>query len=185
MKKILLSLIILNSIICFSQENFTINEFNKITNNGEKWKSDIKIFLYGNYSYEDSLTVVKTINEFNLLVETINISLVNSIDSSNSVIYFLTDNDFIKLFSWSEKDIRNCTGITYTSYVYDKITKIRIHIDIVECNKHHCTNITLRHEMFHMLGFDHSKDEKNTILKSHSEELTEKDKVMISLLYKK
>ena len=45
MKKILLSLLFLNSIVCFSQKNFTMDEFNSITNNGEKWKKDIKFFI--------------------------------------------------------------------------------------------------------------------------------------------
>jgi hypothetical protein len=185
MKKILLSLIILNSIFCFSQENFTINEFNKITNNGEKWKSDIKIFLYGNYSYEDSLTVVRTIDGFNLLVETINITLVNNIDSSNTVIYFISDETYIKLFPSSEKVIKNSIGNTRNTYVYDKITKSRVHIDIVECNKYKCMSSTIIHEMFHILGFNHIEEEKNSILKGHTDNLTEKDKEMISLLYKK
>jgi hypothetical protein len=39
--------------------------------------------------------------------------------------------------------------------------------------------------MFHILGFCHQENEKNTILKSKSVDLTEKDKEMISLLYKK
>ena len=80
MKKILFSLLFLNSIVCFSQKNFTMDEFNLVTNNGERWKKDIKIFMYGKYTKEDSLTVVKTINEFNELIETINVVLVNNID---------------------------------------------------------------------------------------------------------
>lgn len=185
MKKILFSLLFLNTILCFSQKNFTLDEFNLITDNGEKWKTDIKIFLYGNYSKEDSLSVNESINIFNELMVGVNIYLVNHIDSSNSVIYFISDDDFIKLFKWSEKDIRNCTGITYTTHVDDRIVKSKIHIDIDECSKHKCTPITIRHEMFHMLGFDHQSNEKNTILKSHSIEFTEKDKEMISFLYKK
>jgi hypothetical protein len=39
--------------------------------------------------------------------------------------------------------------------------------------------------MFHILGFGHIENEKNTILKSRSEEFSERDKEMISLLYKK
>ena len=185
MKKILFILLFLNSILCFSQKNFTMDEFNKITDNGEKWKSDIKIFMYGDYTIEDSLSVIKSIELFNKLIETVDISIVSTIELSNSVIYFITDDEFIKLFKWSEKDIKNCTGITYTSHVDDRIVKSKIHIDIVECRKHQCTPITIRHEMFHMLGFDHQDNEKNTILKSHSIEFTEKDREMISLLYKK
>ena len=185
MKKILFTLLFLNSIVCFSQKNFTMDEFNLITDNGEKWKTNIKIFLYGNYSKDDSLSVIESIGVFNSLIESIEIYLVSSIDSSNTIIYFTSDDDFIKLFKWSEKDIRNCTGITYTSHVNERIVKSKIHIDINECSKHKCTPITIRHEMFHMLGFDHQSNEKNTILKSHSIEFTEKDREMISLLYKK
>ena len=185
MKKILLTLLFLNGFYCFSQKNFTEEEFNLITDNGEKWESDIKIFLYGDYTYNDSLTVVNTVIEFNNLLQSIQVEIVNNIDSSNTVIYFTTDNDFINLFKWSEKDVRNSTGITFTSHAGKKITKCRVHIDIVECEKHKCTPITIRHEMFHILGFDHIENEKNTILKSRSIDFTDKDIEMISLLYKK
>lgn len=185
MKKILLTLLFLNSIICFSQKNFTMDEFNLVTNNGERWEKDIKIFMYGKYTKEDSLTVVKTINEFNELMKTVNVVLVNNIESSNSVIYFLTDGEYIKLFPSSENSVRNCIGITKNSYVYSEITKSKIHIDIVECTKYHCISSTIIHEMFHLLGFSHINGEKNSIMKGHTEVLTEKDREMISLLYKK
>ena len=185
MKIIFLTILFLNSIICFAQKNFTIDEFNLITDNGEKWESDIKIFLYGDYTYHDSLTVTNTVIEFNNLLQSIQVEIVNNIDSSNTVIYFTNDTDFINLFKWSEKDVRNSTGITFTSHVGKKITKCRVHIDIVECEKHKCTPITIRHEMFHILGFDHIENEKNTILKSRSIDLTDKDIELISLLYKK
>jgi hypothetical protein len=173
MKKILLSLLFLNSIVCFSQKNFTTDEFNSITNNGEKWKKDIKFFMYGKYTKEDSLTVVKTINEFNDLIEIITLKLVSDIDSSNSVIYFLSDSEYIKLYPSSESGVRNSIGL-----------KSRVHIDIIECTKYHCTSSTIIHEMFHLLGFRHIDGEKNSILKGHTEVLTEKDKEMISYLYK-
>jgi hypothetical protein len=185
MKSIFTSILFVNAIICFAQKNFTMDEFNLRTDNGEKWENDIKIFLYGDYTYHDSLTVVKTIIEFNNLLESIEVELVNNIDSSNTVIYFTTDNDFIDLFKWSEKDVRNCTGITYTNHVGRKITKCRVHIDIIECEKHKCTPITTRHEMFHILGFGHIENEKNTILKSRNIDFTDKDIEMITLLYKK
>jgi hypothetical protein len=184
MKKILFSLLFLNSIVCFSQKNFTSGEFDSITNYGEKWKKDIKIFMFGKYTREDSLTVVNTITEFNELIETINVELVNHIDSSNCVIYFLSDEEFIELYKWSEREIRNTIGITINSYVFKEIVKSRIHIDITECTKHHCTSTTIIHEMFHLLGFGHIDREKNSILKGHTEVLTEKDREMISLLYK-
>jgi len=141
--------------------------------------------MYGDYSYEDSLTVINTINEFNILIESIDIYLVSNIDSSNSVIYFISDDTYINLFPSSEKVIKNSIGNTRNTYVYDKITKSRVHIDIVECNKYKCMSSTIIHEMFHILGFNHIEEEKNSILKGHTDNLTEKDKEMISLLYKK
>jgi hypothetical protein len=185
MKKILLSLLFLNSIVCFSQKNFTTEEFNSITDNGDKWKKDIKIFMYGKYTKEDSLTVINTISEFNELMETIDVELVSHIDSSNSVIYFLSDGEYIKLYPESVSDVRSCIGITFSSFVFKDIVKSNIHIDIVECTKYHCISSTIIHEMFHLLGFHHIAGEKNSILKGHTEVLTEKDREMISLLYKK
>ena len=185
MKKILLSLLILNSISCFSQENFTKTEFDNATHYGEKWNKDIKLFLYGNYTKENYETVVSTIKEFNSLMESIKITIVDNIDASNSVIYFISDDEFIKLFDWSSKDVKNSTGITYITHGGKNISKCRTHIDIIECGKYKCTPITIRHEMFHILGFCHQENEKNTILKSKSIVITERDKEMISLLYKK
>ena len=185
MKKILFTLLFLNSILCFSQKNFTMAEFNLITDNGQKWNNNIKIFIYGDCSFSDSVTIVKTITEFNSILETVQIELVDDISLSNTVMYFTTDNDFIKLFPWSEKDVKNSTGITYTNVAGKKITKVRLHIDITECRKYSCMPITIRHEMFHILGFGHIENEENTILKSRSEEFSERDKEMISLLYKK
>jgi hypothetical protein len=45
MKIIFLTILFLNSIICFAQKNFTIDEFNLITDNGEKWDKNIKLFM--------------------------------------------------------------------------------------------------------------------------------------------
>jgi hypothetical protein len=185
MKKILFSLLLLNSIVCFSQKNFTNGEFDSITNYGEKWRKDIKIFMFGKYTKEDSLTVVNTIAEFNELIETINVELVNNKDSSNSVIYFLSDGEYIELFPSSESGVRNSMGITSKYFVFKDIVESRVHIDIMECTKYHCTSSTIIHEMFHLLGFRHIDREKNSILKGHTEVLTEKDREMISLLYKK
>ena len=108
-------------------------------------------------------------------------TIVDDIDKSNSVIYFTSDDEFIKLFDWSSKDVKNSTGITYIYHAGKKIVKCRTHIDIIECGKHKCTPITIRHEMFHILGFCHQENEKNTILKSKSIVITERDKEMISL----
>ncbi len=182
--KLLILFFTLNVGSSYSQKNFTLEEFNRVTNNGEKWKNDINIFLYGDYTFEDSITVTKNIDTLNMLIESINVALVNRIDSSNSVIYFTTDDEFIKLFPLSEKGVRNSIGMTSNSYVFEQITKSRIHIDIIECTKYHCTTNTIIHEMFHMLGFNHIDSEKSSILKGHTDNLTEKDKEMISLHYK-
>ena len=185
MKRILISILFLNVTICLAQNNFTMGEFDSITNYKEKWKKDIKIFIYGKYTKEDSLTVVNTIAEFNELMETIDVELVNNKDSANSVIYFLSDSEYIELYPMDDSDVRNCIGITIKYFVFKEIVKSRIHIDIDECTEFHCTNTTIIHEMFHLLGFSHIDGEKNSILKGHTEVLTEKDREMISLLYKK
>ena len=185
MKRILVYILFLNASVCFAQENFTMDEFNLITDNGESWKKDIRIFMYGKYTKEDSLTVINTISEFNELMETINVELVNNIDSANSVIYFLSDGEYIEMYPTDDRDVRNCIGITIKTFVFKDIVKSRIHIDIDECTEFHCTSTTIIHEMFHLLGFGHIAGEKNSILKGHTEILTEKDREMISLLYKK
>jgi len=183
MKNLIIALLILNPIWFFSQSLFTKEELLLATEGGDRWYKDIKICLYGKYTKKDSLDVVETIKIFKPLIKPINISMVKNKDSANVVIYFLSDTEFANMFKWSKYDLVNI-GITFTEPINHKIKSVYIHIDIVENKEFKSFSNTIRHEMFHMLGFSHYEKENNSIL-DHNNNFTEKDIEMIKYLYSK
>lgn len=183
MKNLILSLLFLNSFGIFSQKLFTEEEFLIASDNGRRWHKDIKIYLYGNYTKKDSLDVVENISIFKTLIKPINISLVKNKDSSNVVIYFLSDKDYVRIFKDDYIYCKKTIGLTY-NYGVKNITKSTIQIDIIENNEFKSFSNTIRHEMFHMLGFTHYEKENNSIL-DHNHYLTNKDIEMIKYLYSK
>lgn len=182
MKNLIIILLFLNPFVDFSQNLFTKEEISLVTEGGDRWYKDIKIYLYGNYSKQDSLDVVENIKIFKPLIKPINISMVKNIDSSNVVIYFLTDTEFGNKFKWRKDQIKLNIGITFVASINHKIDEISIHIDMDENKQFKSFSNTIRHEMFHMLGFSHYDKENNSIL-DHDHYLTEKDIQMIKYLY--
>ena len=182
MKNLIIILLFLNPFVDFSQNLFTKEEILLATEGGDRWYKDIKISLYGNYSKQDSLDVVENIKIFKPLIKPINISIVKNIDSANVVIYFLTDLEFGNKFKWRKDQIKLNIGITFVSSINHKIDEISIHIDMDENKQFNSFSNTIRHEMFHMLGFSHYDKENNSIL-DHDHYLTEKDLQMIKYLY--
>jgi hypothetical protein len=183
MKNVIIFLLFLNPFVDFSQNLFTKEEFLLASDNGRRWHKDIKIYLYGNYTKKDSLDVVENISIFKPLIKPINISLVKNKESSNVIIYFLSDDDFGNIFPNKKNTIKDCIGITSTYGVY-KITESVIQIDVINNKRLNSFSNTIRHEMFHMLGFAHYREEKNSIL-DMDDFLTEKDIEMIKYLYSK
>ncbi len=181
MKNLIITLFFLNPICIFSQNLFSKEELLFATDNGRKWYKDIKICLYGKYSKQDSLDVVENIRIFKPLIKPINISMVKNKDSANVVIYFLSDTEFGKIFPDKKNSIKNCIGITFT-YGVTKISDCIIQIDLINNKKFNFFSETIRHEMFHMLGFTHYEKESNSIL-DRDNNLTEKDIEMIKCLY--
>ena len=64
MKNLIIILLFLNPFVDFSQNLFTKEEISLVTEGGDRWYKDIKIYLYGNYSKQDSLDVVENIKIF-------------------------------------------------------------------------------------------------------------------------
>jgi len=181
MKNLIIALLILNPIWFFSQSLFTKEELIIATDNGRKWNKDIKISLIGKYSKQDSLDVVENIKILKPLIKPINISIVKIKDSSNVSIYFLSDSEFGKIFPDDYLYTKTSIGNTFT-YGVKNITESIIQIDLINNKKLNSFSNTIRHEMFHMLGFIHYNDEKDSIL-SIEYNLTEKDIEMIKYLY--
>jgi len=181
MKNLIIILLFLNPIWIFSQKLFSNEEFLIISDNGRRWYKDIKICLYGYYSKRDSLDVVENIKIFKPLITPININIVKNKDSANVVIYFLSDTEFGNIFPDKKKVIKDCIGITIDCGV-NKLSSSVIHIDLIENKRLNSFSNTIRHEMFHMLGFTHYSEEKNSIL-DMDDYLTNKDIEMIKYLY--
>ena len=181
MKNLIIILLFLYPFLGFSQNLFTKEEILLATEGGDRWYKDIKISLYGNYSKQDSLDVVENIQIFKPLIKPINISMVKNIDSANVVVYFLTDDEFSELTKRSKSRLVNI-GVSFICAPNHKIKSVDIHIDIAQNKKYGSFSETIRHEMFHMLGFYHYDKENNSIL-DHAHYLTEKDIQMIKYLY--
>jgi len=183
MKNIIIILLFLLPLNVISQKYFTHDHLVSSVVKNKRWESNIKIFIYGDCDSISINTINKTINHFNPLMETIQISIVDNIEDANTVIYFLTDKEYQNLFSWS--DHSNNLGATYVKKsLYDDnlIISSKIHIDTYFSHKE--IQLTIKHEMFHMLGFNHHKDENSTIIK-YASNFTKKDDEMVKYLYSK
>jgi hypothetical protein len=185
MKNIIIITLFLLPKVLFTQNNFTHDYLVNSVVDNKRWESDIKIYIYGDCSEENKNTIKETITYFNSLLETIQISLVDKKDESNSIIYFLTDEEYNNLFSYC--DHSDNIGATYTKKslkVDNTIIESDIHVDTYQNRKFDSFEYVIKHEMFHMLGFKHHHNESNSII-HHSENYTEKDKEMIKYLYSK
>lgn len=184
MKNLIITLLLFTTNHILSQNHFTHNHLiNNVVEDG-RWESDIKIFLFGNYTKKDSLEVLKTSKKFNDLSETISINIVDNRDSSNTIIYFLTDEEMKEIYSFSDET--DNIGNTYNKidrYNEHTIIGCEIQIDTYMNKVYDSFDYVIRHEMFHMLGFDHHHHEDNSIMVL--ENFTEKDEEMIKYLYSK
>jgi hypothetical protein len=179
---IIFFLLFFNPLWNFSQKLFSKEELLVATDGGDRWHKDILIFLYGDYSKQDSLDVVENIKFFNSLIKPIKISLIKNKDSANVVMYFLTDDEFSQLTNRSKSRLKNI-GVSFICVPNHKIKSVDIHIDITENNKFESFSDTIRHEMFHMLGFTHYDEQKDSILDNNHDYLTNKDIEMVKYLY--
>ena len=182
MKNIIIIILFLFPSIALTQINFTHDNIVKITKS-ERWKSDIKIFIYGDCDSISKNTINNTIIHFNNLMETIQISVVDKKEDANTIIYFLTDKEYQNLFSYCDhSDNVGATYVKSSLKLKNTIIEGDIHIDTQYSNS--SIQHTIKHEMFHMLGFHHHKDESSTIIK-HAGNFTQKDDEMIKYLYSK
>lgn len=182
MKNLIIILLFLNPIWIFSQKLFSIEELLIATDGGDRWQKDIKIFLYGKYSRQDSLDVVDNTKFFRSHIKPIKINIVNNKDSANVVLYFLTDDEFSELTKRSKSRLVNI-GVSFICAPNHKIKSVDIHIDIAQNKKYGSFSETIRHEMFHMLGFYHYDEEINSVLDNNHDNLTDKDIEMVKYLY--
>jgi len=184
MKNLIITLLIFTSNHILSQNHFTHSHLiNNVVKDG-RWESDIKIFLFGDYTKKDSLEVLKTSIKINNLLETISINIVDNRDSSNTIIYFLTDEEMKEIYSFSDET--DNIGNTYNKidrYNEHTIIGCELQIDTYMNKVYDSFDYVIRHEMFHMLGFKHHHNEGNSIMVL--ENFTEKDEEMIKYLYSK
>jgi predicted Zn-dependent protease len=182
MKNIIIIILFLFPSLVLTQTNFTHDNIVKITKS-KRWESDVKIFIYGDCDSISKNTINKTISHFNNLMETIQISVVDKKEDANTIIYFLTDKEYQNLFSYCDhSDNVGATYVKRSLNLKNTIIEGDVHIDTQFSNS--SIQHTIKHEMFHMLGFHHHKDESSTIIK-HAGNFTQKDDEMIKYLYSK
>ena len=181
MKNVVITLLFLFPFISFSQKHFTHEFLVKDVSQYDRWENDVNIFLFGDYTKRDSLIVLDNILLFNSLIETIKIKLVSDIDSANSVIYFLSDSEFKKI----EPTLGlSGVGVNYITNFGDGVEKSVIQIDSGVKTHPDNRDHTIKHEMFHMLGFHHHQGENVSIMNT-SLNFSDSDKEMIKYLYSK
>jgi len=139
------------------------------------WTKDIAIKIHGNYLENDSLELVKIINELNILINTIEISLVTT--NNNVDIFFLKQQEFQK-YSDNTKD-----NWGYFRVYYNKQAIILLNENLTYPRRSHI----LREELTQSLGLcNDTYDYPFSIFYKGYSNVTEYsalDKKLIQLLY--
>jgi len=143
MKKLIIFASIIISNATFSQIlNDTINYYNEITksteftniaNKSQRWKSDVKIYIDGIYDSVAKTEVYNVINELNELINTINISVVNSKTEANLIAFFGFCSDYDKFESKAAPYSGNNYGLFVVYSKNNIITKGSFYVDVVRC----------------------------------------------------
>lgn len=128
----------------------------EIRKSPKKYKSDVKIFIYGNYESYMLDEVKRVVDDLNDIIDPIDLSIVNNRSESNVVMYFgdyqtfISDNPDLKRIN----KLKNCYGFfTSKSKGSNEIVSSRIFINVP---KHHNVKSlfdTLREELTQQLGF--------------------------------
>ncbi len=152
----------------FKSKGYTdeeIDYFNEITLKNElnfkirlapaKFKSDIKIYLYGDYEPYMLDEVKMVISDLNNIIIPIELSIVNNRNESNVVMYFgdyqtfISDNPDLKDIS----KLKNCDGFFITKSRGNEIKSSRVFINIPNQDSANDLRDCVREELTQQLGF--------------------------------
>jgi len=124
---------ILNDTISYYNEITKSTEFTNITNKPQRWKSDVKIYIDGIHDSVAETEIYNVINELNELINTINISVVNSKTEANLIAFFGFCSDYDKF----EPKAAPYSGSNYGLFVVNtknnEIINGSFYVDVVRC----------------------------------------------------
>jgi hypothetical protein len=185
----------------FKSKGYTheeINYFNEITLKNElnskirqipvKFKSDVKIFIFGNYEPYMLDDVKRVVDDLNDIIDPIDLSIVNNRSESNVVMYFgdyesfILDNPDLKGIS----KLKNCDGFFITKSRGNEIKSSRVFINLQNQDSANDLFDCVREELVQQLGFFNDGNipescfyqKENEILK-----FSEIDVKLINMLY--
>ena len=152
----------------FKSKGYTheeINYFNEITLKNElnskirqipvKFKSDVKIFIFGNYEPYMLDEVKRVVDDLNDIIDPIDLSIVNNRSESNVVMYFgdyesfILDNPDLKGIS----KLKNCDGFFITKSRGNEIKSSRVFINLPNQDSANDLLDCVREELVQQLGF--------------------------------
>jgi hypothetical protein len=200
MKTFLLSLFLFLSLVSVSQTQQEIQKyFNEVaygsdemkdpkTNKITKWDKDIKMFIDGNYTAQDLITIKNLITELNGLIGNIKITIVKDKSESNSIVYFGDFNTFNSKYLYNQSQYINCNGycLIYSFGETIFIDNVLIYISngIDDIDKKHA----IIEEITQSLGLanDSWSYEDSMFYEGYSttQQLSKIDKEVIRMLYK-
>lgn len=150
-----------------------------------KWKSTLNIFVSGDYTINDEEVIEGFISELNgLNTEGLELNRVSSLEEANVEIWVATFDDLTN----NRPDFAANAVSTNRGYAYmQKYTGSKeIFKSSIWLNKSSYEVSTIKHEMFHILGFGHSLDVTSLLHSpSRSEILSDDDVFVIEALYSK
>ena len=156
---------------------------NKIT----KWNEDIKLFVDGNYTSQDLMTIKNLLTELNTLITPLKMTIVKNKVESNSIVYFGDFNSFNARHLNNSNEYIDCNGYCLI-YGYDENTiitntKIFIRTGTSALDKKHA----IIEEITQSLGLaNDSYSYENSIFYegySTTQQLSKMDKEVIKMLY--
>ena len=205
MRQLITLLLVLLSTIGYSQENDTLSYYKEICFKREfqsdltmplRFYKDIKIYANGDINDELRNELHKIVSELDELIQTVNISIVDSLKNSNVHIYLGGVNDFIKQLKTSKKDKKYKKGRLEDNWGYfwishcskNNINYSRVFVDTERTSTDEERKHLLREELTQSLGLpnDSNKYPKSIFYSNWVEDTTEytdMDKAIIKRHY--
>ena len=205
MKKLIALLLVVFTLNGYSQINDTLLYYEEIClyrewggklDNPVKFNRDIKIYVSGTPNDTLLNELADIVEELNELITSINISVVNEIDSSNVNIYFGGVKDYLKQANCSrqkskykKKRLKKNWGMFWVTHNGRNIKNSEIFIDIYRTSTNKERMHLLREELTQSLGFPNdSKKYPNSMFYSKwyedTVEYSDIDKAIIKLHYR-
>jgi len=160
------------------------NELNsKIRQSPAKFKSDIKIYVYGDYE-PYMLEVKRVISDLNNIIDPIDLSIVNNRNESNVVMFFgdyqtfISDNPDLRRIS----QLKNCDGFFITKSRGNEIKSSRVFINLPNQDSVFDLLDCIREEITQQSGLYNDIDLPGSCFSSEQNEILEYSDLDIKLI---